>query len=266
MTTVRSLRLASELTLPYAAHGDPAGTPVVFLHGITDSWRSFERVLPHLPRSLRALAPTQRGHGDADRPAAGYRTRDFAGDVAAFLDALDVRRAVVVGHSMGAANALRFAAAHPERLRGLVLAGTFASFRDKPDLVEFVTTGVQSLTDPIDPAFAREFQESTLTQPIPPAFLDMAIGESLKLPARVWHAAFDGLLEDDGGTDLARVTAPTLIVWGAHDTFCSQRDQDALLAGIRGSRLVTYANAGHALHWEEPKRFAADVAAFVATL
>ncbi len=48
------------------------GTPVVFLHGITDSLRSFELAFPHLPRSIHAIAVTQRGHGDAGRPTTGY--------------------------------------------------------------------------------------------------------------------------------------------------------------------------------------------------
>ena len=64
----RIAELPDGLRLPYVERGDPAGIPVVFLHGITDSWRSFQLVLPHLPPSIRALALTQRGHGDASRP------------------------------------------------------------------------------------------------------------------------------------------------------------------------------------------------------
>ena len=79
-------RAAHRGRLPYVEQGDPAGVPVVLLHGGTDSWRSFEPVLPYLPGSIHAFALTLRGHGDASRPAAGYRPRDFAADVAAFLD------------------------------------------------------------------------------------------------------------------------------------------------------------------------------------
>src|SRR5262245_45048593 len=70
--TVRSVKLPSGIKLQYVEQGNGDGVPLVFLHGYTDSWRSFERVLPHLPESIRAFALTQRGHGDADRPAAGY--------------------------------------------------------------------------------------------------------------------------------------------------------------------------------------------------
>jgi len=261
--TIQSIRLSSEIELPYAERGDPAGVPVVFLHGVTDSWRSFEDVLPRLPESIHAFALTQRGHGDADKPPTGYRTRDFAGDVAAFLDAVELEQAVLVMHSMGTTNALRFAIDHPERTLGLVLAGAFATYRGNPGFVEFCENAIAPLADPVDPGFARDFQQSTLAQPIPGAFLETAVRESLKVPAYVWRAAFQGFLEDDFVSALGRVNAPTLILWGALDSFCPRADQDVLLAQIPGECLAVYEHAGHALHWEEPERFAADVLTFV---
>ncbi|MEQ9814027.1 MAG: alpha/beta fold hydrolase [Azospirillaceae bacterium] len=76
---------------------------MLLLHGLSDSWRSFELALPHLPDSIRVFALSLRGHGDSRRPEAGYHFRDFAADVAAFMDALDLESTVVVGHSMGSA-------------------------------------------------------------------------------------------------------------------------------------------------------------------
>jgi non-heme chloroperoxidase len=260
---VKSVTLPHRVTLPYVEQGDASGVPMLLLHGVTDSWYSFERVLPHLPASIHAFALTQRGHGDADRPAAGYRTRDFSEDVAAFADALGLGRVVVVGHSMGSINAQRFAIDHPERTIGLVLAGAFATFRGNPAMVDFCQGTISPLTDPIDPGFVREFQESTLAQPVPQAFLDTVVQESLKVPARVWHAAFAGFMEDASTGELGKITAPTLIVWGTRDAFCPRHDQDALLRAIAGARLVVYEGAGHASHWEEPERFAADLVAFV---
>jgi pimeloyl-ACP methyl ester carboxylesterase len=264
--TVKSVALPGRVRLPYVEQGDPSGVPMLMLHGVTDSWRSFEHVLPHLPPSIHAFALTQRGHGDAERPATGYRTPDFAGDVAAFADALGLGRVVVVGHSMGSTHAQCFAIDYPQRVLGLVLAGSFASYRDNPMVVDLWETSVSRLADPIDPAFVREFQESTLAQPVRPEYLDMVVRESLKVPARVWRAAFEGFLEDAVAGQLGRITAPTLVAWGARDALCRRRDQEAFLAAIAGSRLVAYENAGHALHWEEPERFAADIVTFVESL
>jgi non-heme chloroperoxidase len=107
--TVKRAALSTGVRLPYVDAGDPDGIPVLLLHGWTDSWRSFETVLGHVPADIRAIAVTQRGHGNADRPQDGYAPRDLAADAAALLDALEIDRAVVAGHSMSAWVAERLA-------------------------------------------------------------------------------------------------------------------------------------------------------------
>jgi non-heme chloroperoxidase len=263
---VKSVELPTGVTLPYVEQGDPTGVPVVLLHGITDSWRSFEPVLPYLPNSIRAFALTQRGHADAGRPAAGYKPRDFAADVAAFLDSQGLESAVIAGHSMGSTVALRFALDYPQRTRGLVPMGTFFRYWTNHVVTEFWQTVVSGLVDPIDRSIAREFQESTLAHPIPTTFCETAIAESLKVPARVWRDAFAGLLEDEHVARLASIEAPTLLIWGDQDAFLPESDQETLLATIAGSRLKIYRGTGHAGHWEQPARFAADLTAFVERL
>lgn len=257
---VKSAQLSSALKLPYVEQGDQSGIPVVFLHGFTDSWRSFEPVLTQLPRSIHAFAMTQRGHGDADRPASGYGLEEFTADVAAFMDAVALEAAVIVGSSSGGYTAQRFAVDHPERTLGVVLIGAPRSLRDKPAVSQF-SAALSELSDPIDPAFVREFVESTLFRPVPPAFLEAMIGESLKVPVRVWQATARGLLEAIPPTETATITAPTLILWGDRDEFLPRDDQEALAVAIPGSRLVIYESTGHVVLWEEPERVAADVVA-----
>jgi pimeloyl-ACP methyl ester carboxylesterase len=255
-TNTKSAELSNGVKLPYVEQGDASGPSLLLLHGVTDSWRSFELVLPHLPRSIHAIAVTQRGHGDADRPQAAYRTADFAADVGELIELLRLGPTVVVGHSMGSTNAMRFASDQPELTRGLVLAAAFSGYRNNPVLVDFWETAVAQLADPIDPAFVRDFQQSTLAQPVPAEFFDVVVKESLKVPARVWRAAFEGFMTDD----------PLVGLWGAHDELCKRHDQELLLSSIADSQLIVYENAGHALHWEEPQRFAADLEAFVQRL
>lgn len=250
------------LDLPWAECGDATGLPVVLLHGYTDSWRSFEPVLPHFPASIRAILPTQRGHGDAGRPEVGYRLQDFAGDLAALLDALGIGTAVIVGHSMGSAVAQRFALDHAERVAGLVLAGSFATARGNPGVEELWADTVAGLSDPVDPSFVRAFQVETLARPVPEPLLDMVVAESLKVPARVWRAALAGLMEADHSAELRRIDRPTLVVWGDRDGFFPRADQNALLEALPRAQLLVYEGAGHGLHWEEPERFARNVAAF----
>ena len=70
----------------------------------------------------------------------------------------------------------------------------------------------------------------------------------------------------DFSTDLANIAVPTLLVWGDRDAFTGRSEQDELSRAIKTSRLVVYEGAGHSPHWEEPERFAGQVASFVAGL
>src|SRR6266542_664399 len=125
---------------------------------------------------------------------------------------------------------------------------------------------ISRLTDPIDRGFVRGIAESTLAQPVPPAFLEAMVQENLKVPARVWRATMEGLLEDDSFRELEKIKVPTLIIWGDRDSLLTRSDQEALAAAIPDSRLVVYAGAGHACYWEEPARVASDLVAFVKLL
>lgn len=258
MTTV-----SNPIRLPYVEHGDADGVPVLMLHGWSDSWRSFEPMLGHLPSGVRAIAASQRGHGDAGRPADGYTPADFAADAVRLLDALEIERAVVVGHSMGAWIAERMALDAPERVDGLVLAGAIGPVDTNPAAPELLEL-VSGFADPVDPDFVREFQLSTTERPLPPGQLDVFVAESLKLPARVWRAAAEGFPRGDLYGELAAIEAPALLIWGDRDAITPRDEQDRLAEAIPGARLSVYEGTGHAVHWEEPERFAAEVAAFAA--
>ena len=264
--TIKSVELPNQVKLPYVEQGDPSGVPLLLLHAVADSWRSFERVLHHLPEFIRAFALTQRGHGDASRPAAGYRSRDFAADLAAFMDALHLEAAVIAGGSSGGMVAQRFAIDYPERTLGLVLIGSPLTLRGKPGVQELWDSTVSKLTDPVDPVFVREFAQSTLARPVPQAFLEMLVQENLRVPAFVWKATIEGLMQDDFSQEINQIKAPTLIVWGDQDAILPRSDQETLAAAIAGSRLVVYPGAGHVFYWEDPGRIACDLAAFIEDL
>lgn len=260
---VKTADLPNQVKIPYVEQGDSSGFPLILLHGYADSWYSFERVLPHLPESVRTFALTQRGHGDASRPATGYRSHDFAADLVAFMDAFHLDAAVIAGGSSGGFVARRFAIDHPQRTLGLVLIGSPLTLRNKPGVLELWDSTISILTDPINPSFVREFVESTFVQPVPQAFLETLIQESMKVPAWVWRATFEGLLEDDSLEELNRIKAPTLIVWGDQDAIVPRSDQETIATTIADSRLIVYPGAGHSLYCEEPVRFASDLAAFI---
>jgi pimeloyl-ACP methyl ester carboxylesterase len=253
--------LSTGVTLRYAAQGDPAGVPVVLLHGLTDSHPSYAPMTAHLPDHIRAYALTTRGHGDSDKPEHGYRLAEQAADVVAFLDAVGHEAAVVVGHSMGSYIAQQFAIDHPERTVALVLMGAFRAIAGDPGLVEFRAL-LDQIEDPVPEPLAREFQESTVERPLSPGQLEHAIAESGKVPVHVWKAALDGLLHAAPPTETGTITAPTRMIWGERDRYIPRSETELLAAAIPGAELLVYEGTGHAVHWEEPARAAADVAAF----
>ncbi|HEU5098376.1 MAG TPA: alpha/beta hydrolase [Roseiflexaceae bacterium] len=254
--------LTTGVRLQYAEQGDAAAHPIILLHGITDSWFSFSRVLPALAATYHVFALSQRGHGDSDRPKQGYTMPDFAADVVAFLDALGLERATVVGHSMGSLVAQQVALAAPQRVARLVLIGAAANARNINGASE-LQEAFDALEDPVPADFAREFQASTAYQPLPDGFLDRMVAESLKVPARVWSAAAAGSLGADYTAQLGRIQAPTLILWGAQDAYFPRAEQDALVGGLAKAVLKVYEDIGHCPHWERPEQFVCDLDAFI---
>ncbi|GMT97590.1 alpha/beta hydrolase [Corallococcus caeni] len=260
-----SVRLSTGVTLRYVEQGRQDGPVVVFLHGYTDSHHTWDLDLPRFPRDFHVYALDQRGHGDSTRPLCCYTQQAFARDVVAFLDAMHVSRAVLVGHSMGSFIAQQVALDFPHRVRALVLVGsapTVAGNEVALGLKEVVDT----LTDPVDPAFIYEFQASTFYAPVPQSYLNTLVSESSKLPARVWQDALDGLIAEDHSARLGRIRVPTLIIGGDHDGFFSVDEQRALARAIPGAKYLLYPETGHAPHAERPERFVHDVHQFLKRL
>lgn len=254
-------RLNNGLRLAYVEQGSRQGPAIIMLHGYSDSHRSFDLVRPMLPCAWRVIALTQRGHGLSDKPAAGYDLADFGDDVRQFMDALNIERAILVGHSMGAAVALEAAAVSPDRVAGIALIGAFADFRGNPGVVELAET-VEAFKDPVDGEFVLAFQESTVARMIPQRFLDTAVAESMRCPARAWCGAMRGFLAFDPLEVARRAQAPATLIWGDKDNFVPRADQIALRDALCSARFHALAGAGHAPHWDYPERVAPLLGAF----
>lgn len=255
--------LRDGLELPYVEQGDPDGVPVVLLHAWLDSRRYFDQLLALLPEWVRAFAFDQRGHGDATKPADGYRLRDFADDIGGFMDAVGVNAAVLAGASSGGYVAQRFAVEQPSRTLALALLGSPRSLHgSRPPFAPVVAT----LEDPIDAAFVRALNDGMIGADVPEATMEMLCQENLKVPARVWRDAFEGLLAAEPPLDTGPISVPTLIVWGARDPLLPRADQEEMAAQIPRAHLAIYDGVGHLPVIEAPERVAADITALCAAL
>lgn len=257
------VRLKTGVRLRYLEQGSPLGPPIILLHGYTDSSFSYSRVLPSLDAKYHVYALDLRGHGDSERPASGYGLSDFAADVLAFMDEKGIRRATLVGHSMGSFVAQQLAIRAPERIERLVLIGSATTLRN--DAVLELRRSVSALEDSVTAKFAREFQAGTVHQPLPEEFMDRVVKESLKVPARVWRATVEGFFTGDYELRPGQIKAPTLILWGDRETIFPRSEQDSLVKMLARADLKVYPETGHAPHWERPERFVKDLQDFIAS-
>jgi pimeloyl-ACP methyl ester carboxylesterase len=256
----QAVHLRTGIDVCYIAHGDPSGVPVLLLHAWGESLGCFDRLTPLLPTTIRALAMDQRGHGDADKPADGYSLTDFAEDVTAFMDAMGLPSAVLVGSSSGGYVAQQVSISSPERVRGLVLVGSPRSLRGRTPFAD----EVDRLTDPI----SRAWVKASLTwfprfHDVPEWYIEARVDDGVRMPARVWRQALAGLTEATPPTEAGTIDVPTLIIWGGRDELLRRADGDALAAAIPDSRLLVYSDTGHLVLWEQPERVAADLTDFV---
>jgi non-heme chloroperoxidase len=258
-----TIRLSTGPRLHYAERGDRTGQAIVFLHAYVDSWFWFSRVLPLLSPEYHAFAPDQRGHGDSDRPECCYTVDDFAADVDAFMDAVGVEEATLVGQSSGGLIAQRVALDYPHRVSRLILIGAPITLLHNEALIE-LGEEMLALEDPIPPEFVREFVESTIYHPVPEEFLAGAVSECLKVPAHVWRDYWKGvLLTVDDTARLGEIGAPTLILWGEQDALLPREEQERRAAAIPEATLRVYPDTGHAVAGERPEWVARDLEEFI---
>lgn len=256
-------RLATGPRLHYAEQGDRPGEAIIFLHAYTDSWSSYSRVLPLLPPEYHAFGLDQRGHGESDKPECCYTADDFAADVDAFMEAVGIEKATLVGDSSGGMIARHVALTYPRRVSRLVLIGSPTTLVDNDLALEFLKF-VRTLEDPVRPEFYREFAESLMYHPISEEFLSTLISEGLKVPARVWRDYWENVvLAIDHRERLGEIATPTLICWGDQDALLSREDQEEMTNAIPLATLKVYPKTGHLVHLERPERFVTDLMQFI---
>ncbi len=240
-----------------------AGPPVLLLHGLASTRRFWDLVVPDLVgEGTSVLALDQRGHGDSDRPTGPYDSATVAADALTALDALGLSRAVVVGHSWGAAIALRLAALAPERVLAVVaLDGGFATARSAGATREEAR---RRLTPPRLALAPEDLRSALRRGPLSPwwspaveaALLPLfAVGDDglarARLPFEAHMSIVDDLLDDEDEFRLAAVRCPAWLVScepvGAADPWALDKAAALDRAGRRLSqpRLLRWTGAVH---------------------
>ena len=254
------------------------GPPLVLLHGVGDNALDWQWALPSLAGTHRVYAPDLPGSGGSAKPEADYSPAFFTDFLSAFLDAVEVERAAVLGNSLGGLVGLRLAMSEPERVTALGLVSSAGLGRE-------VTYALRSLNLPGYGRLAVAWGKR------PPGAAQRALGRATLLFARPkaipsrWLkeqyrlARLPGFVEAQlvavraqvglGGqrevlTDrLAKLEMPTLVVWGTRDRVLPYSQAKEAASHLQEGYLELMPDCGHLPHVEQPHRFAATVARFL---
>lgn len=201
------------------------GPPIVLAHGLASNSRIWDDVAGLLAERHHVVALDQRGHGLSDRPTDGYTFDKVVGDLLGLVDALNLERPVLVGHSWGGNVVLAFGAAHPDRLRGLVLVdGGFIELAAQPGRdwdrvkVEMAPPDLTHLTFPelmdrVRSGDAARYWSPTVEATMRTSFEDGPDGRIRPRLRREDHLEILRALWELRPTELfPKITVPTLIV------------------------------------------------------
>jgi len=249
--------------LAYLDFGPRGDIAMLFVHGWQGASAVWLPVMHELSSRHRTIALDLRGFGESNAAPGPYRVETFADDLSALVAALDLDPLLVVGHSMGAAIAQRFAIDRPDAVEGLVLASPVPAsgvpFSPKVEAMFRATAGNAENANAWLAAL-------TYAEPTPEARQIMRAAAAAT-PAHVALESFESWTRLDFADEAATIATPTLVLAPAADrpmtpAFVRERVADV----IPGSRLIVIDEAGHYLPLEQPERTANAIARFAGEL
>ncbi|MBI4608947.1 MAG: alpha/beta hydrolase [Candidatus Rokubacteria bacterium] len=252
--------------------GAPGPRGLLFLHGGSAHCHWFDAVAPAFADRFHVLALDQRGHGESQWPVPpAYRTQDFCEDLRQLADALGWGEVTLVGHSMGGHNAMCFAAWHPERVRGLVIADSRPTIPEDR-LFELQARGFRPLRTYERPesALARFRLIPRETVADPELLRHLAQAGIVKRGER-WVYRFDPACNGtrqpaDAWPLLARISAPTLVVRGEWSPILPRPMAAEMVKRIPGARLEEIAGTYHHFLLDRPAALVGLLERFLAGL
>jgi non-heme chloroperoxidase len=251
---------SDDIGIYYEDHG--AGAPVVLIHGYPLSGRAWDKQVPVLLRAgRRVITYDRRGFGKSSQPAAGYDYDTFAADLHALLSYLDVRDAVLVGHSMGTGEVTRYLGGYGSaRVAKGVLISPIPPFllqaADNPEGVpQSLFDGFTQSAQADPPAWMKGFLDNFYNYDTLGGTLvsEQAFQASFNLAVSASAAATVACIRTwatDFRADLPKIDVPMLVIQGNADRVLPYDKTGARLPGLlKDSRLVTIDGGPHAIAW-----------------
>ncbi len=256
----------------YVMKGDGDET-IIFIHGFASSLFTWRKCLGPLSREFRAVALDLKGFGFSDKPETGYTIGEYADFLIHFMDALQIETATLCGNSMGGNIAWRSALEYPERVNKLILVDASGYPSEHSGIPFFLKLarlpGVgEALSAVVTRGRIRSSLESAYSDEteVPPSAVD-----AYYYPMRTNGAMnavlarLRGFSDEEKAADLRipELDLPTLIIWGAEDTWVEVENAHRFHRDIRNSNLHIIPECGHLPQEEKPIEFTVAVLGFM---
>jgi pimeloyl-ACP methyl ester carboxylesterase len=259
------------LRLHYLAWGDPANPAMLMLHGIAQQAHSWDFVAMDLGQDHYVVSLDQRGHGDSDwAPDQNYTPEAYQGDLEGVVEQLGLDQFILVGLSMGGMNAVRYAAAHQDKLRGLIVVDMGPQARESGgrEIRNFM-----AMDDELD-SFEAFVERTAKYNPLRPkeSFRGSLQHNLKQLPSGKWTWKYDRYFRSPDGRPRGRanlwpfvreLTLPVLIVRGEKSHVFAEEDARVFATALPDVQAVAIPDAGHLVPGDQPDLFSDAVRAWL---
>jgi pimeloyl-ACP methyl ester carboxylesterase len=250
------------LTIHYQTAG--SGTPLVLLHGLGSSSRSWRQQLDGLKEHYQVIAWDAPGYGKSSDPDPEFRTfAELADMLKGFLDSLGFRRIFLLGHSMGSTLAIQFCTMYPQYVEALILASSTRGGKAHPETNERKLKNRLHMIENLPPTELARQRTPQMLSPFASAELRHEV-ESIMAEVRPagYRSVAYSLYHADQTPLLSAITVPTLVICGEEDVITPVAESRIVREGIAGAELVLIPRAGHLCYLEQPQLFNTHVHTF----
>ncbi|MHA1146764.1 MAG: alpha/beta fold hydrolase [Promethearchaeota archaeon] len=239
------------------------GFPLILIHGFGSKKEVFIAQIEALSKDFKVIRFDNRGAGQSDRPKGAYNMSMFAADVKGLLDHLNIKKAHILGYSLGGMIAQQFALDHPDRLDKLILVNTTCYFPDDETGIEMykqskisyynslIEDSVKTFYDNATPGFSRSFKKMMLANPKQKFHNSFSAEDLIEIkktnpatPEDIISQA-EALKGFDLRDKLINIKNQTLIITASHDRTLPKLMSDIIYKKLPNSEIVVIQKAGH---------------------
>jgi pimeloyl-ACP methyl ester carboxylesterase len=256
------IHYAGKTTLPDVVPDLSKGRTIVMVHGAGSNGHAWHKQIAHLGNAHSPVAFDFPGHGRSSSIEGLKSVREYADFVAMLMDALQIKSAVIAGHSFGGAIVMDFAVRYPKRVEGLMLVATGAKFNVPADALESYRAVMMGrapqafTTDGYSPRTIKENFD----------IVREGWMEQIKTDPRVRYTDLLAVEQTDLRADIEKISTPTMILAGVDDPITTAADAEGVGSKIKGAKIEVIADGGHMLPFERPAEVNAAFDNFLARL